>query len=217
MAAVSAGRRRRDGRRLALSLPCLPRRFSVGPQFLELPLVAQRIHRLPKSSVLIRHQFALARQSFQWSTFPTGRVALNIIEYRRFAHEKAAVDPADLVVGLFPEALHIAAVRKLEHPEPPGHRHRGHGRLAAMLAMETHDLADIEPRDAVAVGQAECLVGDVGRDPLDAAAGEGFEAGVDQRNLPLLARLAEELDAVAVEIYQDCIILRERGYEIGLD
>src|SRR5207302_3345740 len=138
---------------------------------LELSLVAQGIHRLPKSSVLIRHQFALARQSFQWSTFPTGRVTLNIVEYRRLAYEKAAIDPPYFVIGLFSEALNIAVVRTLDDPEPPGRRHRGDGYLAAMLAMETHDFADIELRDAVAVGQAECLVGDVGRDPLDAAAG----------------------------------------------
>jgi hypothetical protein len=86
-------------------------------------------------------------------TFPIRRIGLNIVEDRRLAHEKSAVDPTDLVVGRFSRKLcTLPSPARSRTPNRPG---AGTAVTVALrpLATEAHDLADIVLRDTIGLGR----------------------------------------------------------------
>src|SRR5690606_37768402 len=88
---------------LSSSLPDFPRRLAAEPKLLKLPLVAQRVDRLPEAVELIGHQIAVGGEPFERLVLPLGRVAVDGVDHRRFTDEEAAVDPTGLALGLFAE------------------------------------------------------------------------------------------------------------------
>src|SRR5712691_3620977 len=72
--------------------PDFPGGLAARPQLLELHLVAQRIHRLPKTRMAEGHQLTRFGEPLQRFHFPRRFVSMNEICDRRIKHEEAAID-----------------------------------------------------------------------------------------------------------------------------
>jgi hypothetical protein len=70
--------------------------------------------------------------------------------------------------------------------------------------MEIEQLGKIDVRDAVAPGQHESAIAEIGRQALDPAAGQSVIAGVDKMNLPVGGRIPVIMrqDRPFIEIYR---------------
>ncbi len=80
-----------------------------APQLLQQHFFPQRVHGLPETFVVERHQFVLASQCFQRLALPYGLVARDEVEHSRLEDEKAAVDPAFARLRLFRKLDDLAA------------------------------------------------------------------------------------------------------------
>src|SRR4029077_2007485 len=98
--------------------PCLPRRASGAPELFELPLVAERVHRLPEPVVTIGGQLTFACEALERLLLPHGVVARNVVEDGGGEDEEAAVDPAAVPSRLLLKRIHLDVV-ELERPEAP--------------------------------------------------------------------------------------------------
>ena len=105
----------------------------------------------------IGDQVAVVGQSLEGLALPDRVRPVDEAEHRRVGDEEAAVDEAAVAGRLFLEAADEVTF-ELESAEPARRRDRGDGRLLAMTFVEGDQLADVDRRDAVAVGEAEGLV-----------------------------------------------------------
>src|SRR5262245_16570368 len=85
------------------ALSDLPGRLPFDPQIFQQALVAQRVHALPETFVLICGKLAVLRQRLQRLVLEPAFVVGDEIEDLRLQHEKSAVDPARLALGLLDE------------------------------------------------------------------------------------------------------------------
>jgi hypothetical protein len=76
---------------------------------------------------------------------------------------------------------------------------------------------DVHVSHAVAVGHAEGLAGDVLRHPLQAAAGHGGRAGVDQGHAPVLGAAIVDGQLVLSQVDRHVRLVQEVVGEIFLD
>src|SRR5713226_807805 len=83
---TSAGRRRLR--------PNLPRRIPAAPQPLQHPLVAQRVHALPKALVTVRGELTLPGEPFERVELEAALIPIDVAEDFRLEHEESSVDPA---------------------------------------------------------------------------------------------------------------------------
>src|SRR5207247_881216 len=104
--------------------------------------------------------------------------------------------------GLLAEAGDELLVRRKAHrPEASRRLDGGHRGEDAAALVEANQLSDVDVADAVAVREAEGLVGKVLPDPAHTAAGHRLLAGVDQRHAPRLdgSRVDDRLVLAEVE------------------
>ena len=74
--------------------PYFPRRPSGGPHFVELAMVAQGIHGLPESLVILRRELRVSRKPHQAIEFERSGVVLDIVKHAVAHDEKTPIDPA---------------------------------------------------------------------------------------------------------------------------
>src|ERR1700761_4158943 len=83
-------------------LPDFPQSFISIPTRLQLMLVPQRVHWFPEPRVFISRHLAFGGELFHGFALPYGCIPVfNIIEYFRFAHKKATVDPCAIPLRFF--------------------------------------------------------------------------------------------------------------------
>jgi len=73
------------------------------PQFFQLELVPQGIHRLPEAAVRVGRQLLVVRQALQRLALPDRRVALDVAERAGFEDEESTVDPGAIARRFFLE------------------------------------------------------------------------------------------------------------------
>ena len=86
-----------------------------------------------------------------------------------------------------------------------------------MCFMEGDQGADVDVADAVAIGEAEVFAVEIGAHALEATAGHGLLAGVDQGDAPGLGVLLMHLHAVRTQVEGDIGHVQEIVSEIFLD
>nr|GFC32450.1 hypothetical protein [Tanacetum cinerariifolium] len=170
-----------------------PRSFVCGPESLELALVAQRIARLPEACVMKRAQLSVFRQLHQGLALPGNGVAVDVLDHFWFQHEETAVDPANLVAWFLFETGHTVVLINIQHAKAARWLNSRNGGQLAMLTVEGHLGTDVDVGQTVAVSQAERLVVQIWRNALQASAGHGFSAGIDQRDAPVFSLAVENL------------------------
>ena len=131
----------------------------------------------------MRHELAFGRQSAQRLAFPLGLVAGDVLEHAGLKDEEGAVDPLVRVDRLFPECGDPVAGEG-KAAEARRRMHGGQSRQPAMRAMEVAQSRQVNVGEAVAPRQHEGAI-EVGRQPLDPAAGHGLQPGVDQLDRPV--------------------------------
>src|SRR4051794_24471923 len=137
----------------------------------------------------VGRELLVLRQALQRLLLPYGGVAVDVARHLGREHEEAAVDPAPVALRLLLVAADQVVV-DVERAEAARRLYGGDGGEPAVLAVEADQLAEVQIRHAVAVGEAELLAADVGQYALQAAAGHRLGAGVDEGHLPRLgARL----------------------------
>jgi hypothetical protein len=156
--------------------------------FLELPLVAQRIHALPKAVMAIGRELAGVGERHEGVDLETAIVAVEIAKDFGFADEKAAVDPAFADLRFLGELADEVAVEN-HAAESRWRPHGRHRRETAARAMERDEFVQVDIRDAVAVGEQKRLAAQPGRKTFDAAAGVRVETRVDEVHDPVFAVL----------------------------
>ena len=143
----------------------------------------------------IGHQLSVLCQRFQRFPLKHRLVAVDILEYARFADHISGVDQRTVAFRFFPETSHPAALVRPDHPEPGSHVHRGHRQKFSMGFMKPHGVRYVHVADPVAVGQKKGLFPDIFPDPLDSPPGHRIDPRFRQRHFPRL-RIA-----VAVSIF----------------
>ena len=76
--------------------------------------------------------------------FPKCRVVLDVIYRLRFEDEKSAIDPADLIDGLFGKSADIVLIIGVKNTKATRRLNGGHRCQFAMAAVEGQLLADID-------------------------------------------------------------------------
>src|SRR5262249_27593000 len=176
--------------RHAARLPDHPGRLIRSPELLELILLAERVHRLPKAGMGVGHELSAAGELRQRLGLPRGLVATDQLDAPRGQHEEASVDEASTTTRLLDEARHLGSVH-LEPSVASRWLYGGDRCELSVLAVESQLLGDIDVRDAVAVREAEgVFVFHVLDDALEPATGHALLAGVDERDLPRLGLAA---------------------------
>src|SRR5690606_4909582 len=94
------------------SRPNLPGWIAFGPEFFQIILVPQGIHRLPEAGMPIRHKLVLPGQTHQRLALPTGQIAVDVVDDRGVENEIPPIDPGTVACRLFletgyPVAFHI--------------------------------------------------------------------------------------------------------------
>src|SRR5690606_7035172 len=138
------------------------------PQLLEALLVAQRVHALPEPLVPVGHELPVLGQLLERLALELGVVAGDVVEHARLQHEEGAVDPALARLGLLVELDDLVAV-ELEVTEAGGGPGGRQGGELAVRAVELDELVEVDRRHAVAPGDHERAVTQVGLEALDAA------------------------------------------------
>src|SRR4051794_34794344 len=167
------------------SLPGLPARLARRPLLLQHDLVAEAVHVLPVARVPVGGQLAVIRQALKGLALPDRLVALDVVEDAGLEDEEAPVDPATVAGGLLAERLDPVSLER-ERTEAAGRLDRRQGREHALLAVEFDEGADVDVRDAVAVGEAERFFSDGLLRPLQPAARHRLVAGAEERHAPWL-------------------------------
>jgi hypothetical protein len=80
------------------------------PQTLEQPDVAERIHALPESIMLVGGELSVGRQPLEGFRFQAGLVSFEVVKDARLEHEEASVDPAVAGLGFLREGIHQVTV-----------------------------------------------------------------------------------------------------------
>ena len=91
----------------------------------------------------------------------------------------------------------------LEGAETTWRLNGGDGSQASLGSVEFDQCSDIHVGDAVAVGAAEVLVGDILGDALETTAGLGVEAGVDESDPPWLSHGLVDFHPVLTKVEGD--------------
>jgi hypothetical protein len=181
-------------------------------------LVAERVHVLPESAVVVDGELAVVHEAAQRLLLPDGGVALDVVEHARLADEEAAVDQVAVGGGLLAEAVHPVRLRReVERAEAARLQHRRHGGERALLAVEGDQRADVDVGDPVAVGQAEGLVAEIVAHAAEPSAGHGLEPGVGEGDAPGLALDPVDLDRVGGEVDRHVVGAVEEFQEVLLD
>src|SRR5215831_8548269 len=134
--------------------------------------------------VAIGGEFPFGRKFYHWPPLPAGRVAFDVFEDTRLQHKKGPIDPAFAVRWFFPKRADLRAI-ELEITEPAGGADRRYSGEFAVRAMKCKEARQIDIRQTVAPSQHECRIADMGRQPLDAAAGFGEWSSVDEMDDPV--------------------------------
>src|SRR5207249_2986385 len=88
---------------------------------------------------------------------------------------------------------------------------------ASVRTMEIYKRANVDIRNAVAIGKTERLIPNIGSDPLDPPAGHRIETGIDESDSPALVWITVKIDPVLAEVDGDVIVLGKVIDKIGLD
>src|SRR5712692_7209262 len=184
-----------------LTSPHFPGRFAGGPELLEIHLVPQRIHVLPEAPMTIGGELSFTGQRFHGLTFPDGGLVCNVVHRARFQNKESPVDPARTALRLFLETGDSSLfVLEAKGAKPAWRLHRRQCGQGALLAMEGNQVLDVEVAHAIPVGEAEGVVADVAAHALEPASGHRGFAGIDQRNLPGLHAVVEDLHFVVLHV-----------------
>src|SRR5450830_1018830 len=135
----------------------LPGSFTRLPQLFQVHLVAQGIHRLPETAMKKSVQLTFGGQAFQRLLFPGSAVVRDVIDDLWRQYKIATVDPGTIALRLFLEAINFLAIQdqRAETARRLGGGQRG--QLAVRL-VERDRFGDVDITDAVAIGEAECLL-----------------------------------------------------------
>src|SRR3989344_282509 len=166
-------------------LPDLPRSTPFVPQTVQLIAVTKRVHAVPESGMAIGVQLAISGRGFQRFPLQHSVIAGNQVQETWRHYEKTAVYPILAELGLFHETGYFSACSHLEFSVARGGVNGGHRRESAVLVVEVSQCAQVNVRNAIAIGQHECFISQVRLKPLDATSSHGVVPGIDQCNLPV--------------------------------
>src|SRR5439155_10303061 len=107
------------------------------------------------------------------------------------------------VLWLLVKATDGLVVTDIKNPETSRRRNRRYRHQASLRTMEIYKRANVDIRNAVAIGKTERLITNIGSDPLDPAAGHRIEARVDESDGPAFVWVAVKIDPVLAEVDGD--------------
>src|ERR1700733_2601557 len=179
-------------------LPSFPRCVARFPIRLQDLLLANSIHTLPEAGVSIRHELAFARQALQWFLLEVSTVTVDEVKDLRLKHKECSVDPTFLGLRLLREfgdliAIHLQVAKARRRTDC-----RQRGQLA-MGAVKREQVVQVDVGYAITPGEHEGFIAQVRRKPLDAAAGLGLHAGINQVHIPVGDHTAVHLDLAGFE------------------
>src|SRR5439155_14466834 len=117
----------------------------------------------------------------------------------RLEDEKAAVDPAGAGGRLLGERADLVAV-EIEAAEAGRRMDGGDRGELAVTPMKRHQIADVDVRQAVAVGGQKGFAADVVAQPADATARHGVESRVDGPDVPVGGRGPDHVPFAAAQV-----------------
>src|SRR3954452_1888700 len=85
------------------TLPFFPPGLSRVPFVFQLTFVSERVHRLPKTIMLVGAKLIVGCQLFHWLLFPQCLIRMDVIKNLRFAYKIPPVDPGAISFGLLHE------------------------------------------------------------------------------------------------------------------
>jgi hypothetical protein len=161
----------------------LPGGLAALPERLQTVAFPQRVHRLPEALVAVGRQLTAPGQLRQHIGLEQAGIGVDQITHRGLQHQKATIDPGLFTVSLFLEIAYAITIQ-VQGPVAAGGLHGREGGLQALGVVVGDQGAHVHIRNAIAVGEAEGFVAQVGAHPAETAAGFGFVAGVDEGDLP---------------------------------
>jgi len=158
-------------------------------------------------------------QALKRLALPHRLVAGDVVEHFRLAHKKRAVDPAFGRLWFLAEGRDLVSPRPREFqvPEPGRRADGGQGAQFAMRTVILQQLVQIDIGDAIPPGEHEGLVAQVGRQALDAPAGHGRDAGIDQPDPPIRFRAAIHLHLPSPDVHGQIAVQRRVIHHVLLD
>ena len=134
------------------SAPEFPGSLTLLPEILQQSFVPQGIHRLPEALVVVSGEVAALSESLQRLLLPGALVAVHQINHRWVEHEKDAVDPAAVALGLFFKRENPAPLKR-QRAETPRRLNGREGGAAALPVMEIDQGMEIHIGNAIVIGK----------------------------------------------------------------
>src|SRR5882757_1988907 len=179
-------------------LPSLPRCVTAFPIRFQDLLLANGIHTLPEAGVPVCHELAFAGQALEGLLFEVSIVTVDEVKDLGLKHKERSVDPAFLGLRLLRELGDLIAVH-FQVTEARRRTDGGEGIQLAVRAMERQQVIQVDVGYTITPGEHEGFIAQVRSEPLDAAAGLGLHAGVDQVDVPVGNDAAVHFDLAGLE------------------
>src|SRR6266851_1580679 len=179
--------------RRRIRVPNLPGRLAAHMHLFQELTLLERVHARPETVVPVRQQLlggdqALERLDHELFSRP------HVVKHFAAERKEPAID-ADVCIGDAPNALHDAVLLKVDEMERPGRSDRHEGADPAAAAKPVQVPGEREIRHTIRVVHQEGLLA-LQMTPYreQALADVGRQAGIDERDAPIIDISAQELD-----------------------
>src|SRR5271170_139246 len=159
-----------------------PGRGPIFRETLHLLLILAGVHRFPEAVVQPGIESALTGEVGQNLRFEA--VTSPVCGDFLLEHEESGIDPGVADDGLLRKALDLPVLIELKGAELRAERNSGNRGQSAAGVVEVEERGEVDVAETVSVGCEE-LIADVIETGEDAVAGVGFDAGVEDLDLPV--------------------------------
>src|SRR4029453_3620295 len=165
------------------SFPYFPGSPASVPDFLQVVLVAQRVHGMPEPAVYVFRKLALASERLHRYPLPDSRVTVDVVKHLGREDEKTAIDHSSVSLRFFLEAANQIVVQY--HGAEATRRLDGNQRSKYIpFLVKFDEPGQITLRNAFSICHAKRLVAEIGLDAFQTPAGHGVLARIHQSHLP---------------------------------
>ena len=163
------------------------------------------------------HELAVRGEAVHRLLLEDAAIIREVVENLRLEDHKSAVDDGTVLPLLLAEGPDLVVFVDVEDALLLCEGNGRDGRDLPMCMMEVYERLEVHVRNAIAIGEHKRLIPDIILHALDASAGHGVEAGVDDGHAPRLVHVVMDLHLVVAEVEGDVRIMQEVVREILLD
>ena len=146
------------------------------------------------------HELAVGGEAVHRLLLEDAAIIREVVENLRLENHESAVDDGTVLPLLLAEGPDLIVFIDVENALLLCEGNGRDGRDLSMRMMEVHERIEVHVGNAIAIGKHERLIADIILYALDASAGHGVEAGVDDGHAPRLVHVVMDLHLVVAEV-----------------